>query len=66
MPLYSCWVHLLFRDVLISYCDEYFQSSDWRQQRTWSTLITKVSQVIVDIAQEQTDVSVPDDFEEVS
>ena len=54
-----------FKEVLISYCDEFLESSDQVPERTRLKLITKVLKEIVDIAKELMDASLPDDLEKV-
>ena len=65
MSPYNQWVHMSFKEILLSYCDEFLESSDCVPDRTRSQLITKVSNEIADIAKELTDASLPEDLEKV-
>ena len=65
MSPYNCWVHMLFKEILLSYCDEFLESSDWVPDRTRSKLVTKVLNEIADVAKELMDASLPEDLEKV-
>jgi hypothetical protein len=65
MSPYSHWVHPSFRQTLVNYCDEFLRTNDRGTEKTWSKLITQVSQEITDIVKGQEDVNVPDDLEKV-
>ena len=66
MSPYNRWVHTSFKEILLSYCDEFLESSDRVPDKTRSQLITKVSNEIADIAKELTDASLPEDLEKVT
>ena len=65
MSLYNHWVHTSFKEILLSYCDEFIESSDHVPDRTRLQLVTKVSNEIADIAKELMDASLPEDLEKV-
>jgi hypothetical protein len=64
MAPYSRWVHPSFRQTLMDACDEFLQSTDCSNDKTWSKLITRVAKDITDIAKEKNE-SLPDDLEKV-
>ena len=65
MPPYNCWVHDLFKEILLNHCGEFLESSDLCPEKTQSKLITQVSQQIADIAKENGDIPLPDVLEKV-
>ena len=65
MSPYNHWDHTLFNKILISYCNEFLESSDQVPKRTRLKLITKVLNEIADIVKELKDASLPDDLEKV-
>ena len=65
MSPYNHWVHMSFKEILLSYCDEFLESSDHVPDRTRLQLVTKVSNEIADIAKELTDASLLEDLEKV-
>ena len=54
-----------FKEILLSYCNEFLESSDHVPDRTRLQLVMKVSYEIADIAKELTDASLPEDLEKV-
>ncbi len=64
MSPYSRWVLPSFRTILLIHCDGYLKSSDRRNDKTRSKLITKVAQDINHIARERCE-PVPEDLEKV-
>ena len=64
MAPYTHWVHDLFKDLLHDSCDEYLQSSDHGQDKTWTKLITRVSTNIAEIVLDN-NVVVPNNLEKV-
>ena len=65
MSPYNRWVHMSFKEILLSYCDKFIESSDHVPDRTRLQLVTKVSNEIADIAKELTDASLLEDLEKV-
>ena len=55
-----------FKEILLSYCDKFLESSDRVPDKTRSQLITKVSNEIADIAKELMDASLLEDLEKVT
>jgi len=54
----SPWHHTVvglpsFKDTLLSACDEYMRSNDCGNDKTWSMLITQISQEIAAIVHEK-------------
>jgi len=64
MGPYSRWVHASFKHILLDACDEWLNSTNRGNDKTWSTLITQVSKEITDIAQAKEE-SLPSDLEKV-
>jgi hypothetical protein len=64
MSPYARWVVPSFKDILINSCDEYPDSSNRGNDKTWSTLIARVTKDITNIADKEW-VSVPNDLEKV-
>lgn len=65
MPPYNCWVHDLFKKILLNHCSEFLESSDQCPEKTQSMLITQVLQQIADIAKENGDIPLLDNLEKV-
>ena len=65
MSPYNRWVHTSFKEILLSYCNEFLESSDRVPDKTRLQLVTKVSNEIADIAKELMDASLPEDLEKV-
>jgi len=64
MGQYSRWVQQSAKEILLSACDEYVQTSDRGSDKTRSKIITRVAKEITDKAAENNE-PVPDDVEKV-
>ena len=65
MAPYVRWVMESFKHILVDSCDEYFNTSDRGNDKSWSKLITRVTNNIAAIAQDKKQ-RVPDDLEKVT